>query len=146
MRTMLAWIAAAACGGTPNPPAVLSKFATLPNFVPPSTSMAFDADDSLVMADGNTGLQRLRNGVFVLVPNTAQFAFGTSLGVDQDRSLLVASNQNTELARVVGDSVMQVGPFLPSAATSPVGTPAGRYYVRAQGSPMPSLRLDPGGT
>jgi len=100
---------------------------------------------ALTLAFAGSAQAAQPSGPQAAVPSQG-FAFNTTLGVDRDGTLLAASQQSSEVARIPGDMLQVVGPLVPASVTSPVGTPAGRYYVRAQGAQMPSLRLDPGGT
>jgi hypothetical protein len=136
----------AACGDSaPSSPATLELLADTPPVAIDFAQFAYDANNSLVCADGNIGLHRLDGNVFQHIPGTEQFAFA-AFGVDRDGSLLVGGNGTATLAKLPATNVLeQIGPFLPESATSPIGTPAGNYYLRVT-TRLASLMFAPAAT
>lgn len=123
----------AACGeDLPDPPAKLVTLATIP-FLSPQSPIGFDADNKLIVMDGNgIGLRRLNPPRLDVIPGTKAFSFGV-MGVDQDGILLVGSFQTSTLARLPPTDILtMVGPAVNMTFRSPVGTPAGNYYVHVE--------------
>src|SRR5687767_6658225 len=102
MRSKYAFVLAlAACGeDVPGSPAKLELRADPPPISPDFAAFAFDANNSLVCADGgNAGLHRLEGATFKRIPGTELFAFGT-FGFDRDRALLVGGPNTSALVKL----------------------------------------------
>jgi hypothetical protein len=143
MRGWLAVLVVAGCGGVPDVPARLEDVGTVPQLFQ-DTPAAFDANDKLVLMDGNSGLRRLEGNRLDVVSGTQQFSFGT-MGVDRDGTLLLGSFNTLQLVRLeAGDRIVPVTPAPPTTFTRPIGTPSGAYHI-VVGGVQNTLVLPAGG-
>lgn len=128
MRGLGVVVVLAACGGAPESPAHLEEVGDIPDIFQ-EIPAAFDANDTLVLMDGNTGLRRLVNDRLVTIPNGSQFSFGT-IGIDRDGALLLGSSSSGQLARLEDNDVFTfISPMPPQSFSRSAGVPSGAYHL-----------------
>ncbi|MBA2542328.1 MAG: hypothetical protein H0V17_21985 [Deltaproteobacteria bacterium] len=133
----------AACGGAPESPAHLEEVGDIPDIFQ-EIPAAFDANDALVLMDGNTGLRRLAGDRLVTIPNGSQFSFGT-IGIDRDGALLLGSSSTGQLARLeANDIITFIEPTPPQTFSRSAGVPSGAYHLVVP-SAVTTLTLPAGG-
>lgn len=130
------------CGGAPSTPAHLELVGAIPTTTT-DTPAAFDANDTLVLMDGGSGLRRLVGTHLDVVPGGGLFTFGR-FGVDLDGALLLGSFSTLQIARLeANDQIGFISPSPPSQFNRLAGFPSGTYHISVTGM-INTLKLTPG--